>query len=363
MRGGKLKKKTMILLGLIVVVVAILMIVMISCKDSDAAESSDAGSATEEAATETAEDEAVEEVVVIAEESTSCIDCHNDTTLIVSKTVQWENSLHGSGYTFERNGASCAGCHTSEGFTERIAAGSFEASEDVQNPTPINCRTCHDIHNTYTSADWALTTTEPVTIELTNEVYDLGNSNLCANCHQPRTSYEIPVAGGGDVEITSTRFGPHHGDQSSMIAGVGGYGEYNGSNVHYDNVDNGCITCHMSDAYGKQAGGHTMNNTYEYHGAVEESLAGCIACHEDIESFDRDGAQTEIEELLEEVHVLLVAQGLIDGESGSGIPGTFSSEQAGALWNYKTVEEDRSMGVHNFKYAKFLLETALEALE
>jgi hypothetical protein len=106
-----------------------------------------------------------------------------------------------------------------------------------------------------------------------------------------------------------------------------------------------------------------MNITYEYHGATEEYLVGCIECHEDIESFDRDGLQTEIEEMLEEVRVLLVAQGLIDGESGSGITGTFTSEQVGALWNFKTVEEDRSMGVHNPKFTKSLLETALDALK
>jgi formate-dependent nitrite reductase cytochrome c552 subunit len=246
-----------------------------------------------------------------------------------------------------------------------MTTGTFEIAEDIQNPSPINCRTCHNIHDTYTSSDWGLTSSDAVTIELTGDVYDLGNSNLCATCHQPRTSYDIPVAGGGDVEITSTRFGPHHGPQSTMIAGLGGYGEeYTGSNVHYEAVDSGCITCHMTDeAYGKQAGGHTMNITYEYHGATEEYLTGCIECHEDIESFDRDGLQTEIEEMLEEVRVLLVAQGLIDGESGSGITGTFTSEQVGALWNFKTVEEDRSMGVHNPKFTKSLLETALDALQ
>ena len=355
-----MKKKTMILLGLALALVLVFLIPMIACQAPTAEETSDA----EEEVVETAEEEvAAEEVVVTAEDGDSCMDCHNDTTIILAREVQWENSLHGAGYTFERNGASCAGCHTSEGFTEHMVAGTTEVAETIQDPSPINCRTCHNIHDTYTSSDWSLTSSDPVTLELTGDVFDLGKGNLCANCHQPRTSYEIPVAGGGDVEITSTRFGPHHGDQSSMLVGVGGYGdEFTGSNLHED-VENGCITCHMSSAYGKQSGGHTMNVTYVYHDEVEENLAGCIACHEDIESFDRDGLQTEVKEMLEEVHVLLVAQGLIDGESGSGIPGTFTSEQAGALWNYKTVEEDRSMGVHNPKYAKYLLETALEALQ
>lgn len=334
-----------------------------ACQSPAVVETNDSGSDTAET-TDGSSTEVVVSEEIAAAEIDSCTNCHNDATLILARETQWENSLHGSGLTFERNGADCATCHTSEGFTERINTGTFEISEDIQNPSPVNCRTCHNIHDTYTSSDWALASSDPVTFELTGDTYDLGNSNLCANCHQPRPA-DIPQEGGGEYEITSTRFGPHHGPQSSMIAGVGGYGEeYTGSDIHYDNVDSGCITCHMTDtAYGKQAGGHTMNITYEYHGATEEYLTGCIACHEDIESFDRNGLQTEIEEMLEEVHVLLVAQGLIDGESGSGITGTFTSEQAGALWNYKTVEEDRSMGVHNPGFAKFLLKTALEALQ
>lgn len=359
-----MKKKTIILLGLVLIVVLIFLIPMISCQSSTTDETSDTVVATDETSDTTTTDETSDEAVVTAETSTSCIDCHNDTTLILAREVQWGASLHGSGMTFERNGADCATCHTSEGFTERITTGTYEIAEDIDNPSPINCRTCHSIHDTYTSSDWALTTNEAVTFELTGDTFDLGNSNLCANCHQPRPA-EVPQVDGGDYEITSTRFGPHHGPQSSIIAGVGGYGdEYTGSNIHYENVDNGCITCHMTDeTYGKQAGGHTMNITYDYHGQTEEYLAGCIECHEDIETFDRNGLQTEIEEMLEEVRVLLVAQGLIDGESGSGIKGIFTSEQAGALWNYKTVEEDRSHGVHNPGFTKSLLETALEALE
>ncbi len=352
-------KKTVILLGLILAV----MLILAACDNAPTAVPGD------EVPTEAAASDESPEAVVVSDDGgvsdASCSDCHNDTTLIVSKEVQWEASLHGSGMTFERNGADCAICHTSEGFTERIAGDTFEISADIQNSSPINCRTCHNIHDTYTSTDWALTTTEPVTFELTGDTYDLGNSNLCASCHQPRPSYDIPQAGEGDVEITSTRFGPHHGPQSSMIVGVGGFGdEYTGSNVHYDAVNNGCISCHMTDgAYGKQAGGHTMNVTYEYHGETVEYLAGCTGCHTDIESFDRNGVQAEVEELLEEARGLLVAQGLIDGESGSGIAGTFTSEQAGALWNYKTVEEDRSNGIHNPGFTKYLLETAIDALK
>jgi len=101
---------------------------------------------------------------------------------------------------------------------------------------------------------------------------------------------------------------------------------------------------------------------YEYHGNMVENIAGCSTCHTTLEDFEFGGVREKVGSLMEEVHALLVAQGLIK-EDGSGITGTFTSKQAGALWNYKTVEEDRSMGIHNPGYCIFLLETALEALQ
>lgn len=365
-----MKKKLIVLLGLAVSLVVVLLI-FVSCQNSTTSKSSDASSTVAEVSDSSTVAEASDTSTVVAEASeSSCSDCHNASTLIVSKEVQYLNSLHGSGSTVQRNTAACAICHTSEGFTERIDAGTFEIAEDIKNASPINCRTCHNIHETYTSADWSLANIDPVTLELTGDVYDKGNSNLCANCHQPRTDYAVPLAGGGDIEITSPRYGPHHGPQSSLLLGVGGYGdEYTGSNVHYDAVDNGCISCHMTDtAFGKTAGGHSLNITFDNEGVKGEFLNGCIKCHEDIESLDRNGVQTEVDSMVEELRVLLVKQGLIDGASGAGIPGTgipgtFTSEQAGALWNYKTITEDRSHGVHNPGYTKFLLQTAIDTLK
>ncbi len=294
-------------------------------------------------------------------EGPECASCHNDTTLVKSRQVQYAASFHGAGFTFERSGADCAICHTSEGFTERIATGSNKIAGDIQNPSPINCRTCHKVHTSFTKADFALTADAPVKIQLTGDTINLGKGNLCTNCHQPRWAYKVPEVGGGDVEITSTRFGPHHGPQSTMLFGLAGYGEFKGSNVHAS-VPDGCTTCHMASAYGKQAGGHTMKMAYEYHGHEVPNVAGCKSCHSDIKSFDRNGVQTDVEALLDELKALLVAEGLIT-ESGSGIVGTFSSEQVGALWNYKMVSEDRSLGVHNPQYAKALLQTAIDALK
>ena len=293
----------------------------------------------------------------------TCSDCHNETTVIKARQVQWGNSLHGAGFTFERNGTSCAACHTAEGFViSQESGGTKLLDAAVDNPSPINCRTCHNIHDTNTEADWALATTDPVTIDLTGDTVDLGMGNLCANCHQPRTSYDVPVVGGGDVENTSSRFGPHHGPQSTMLFALAGYGDYTGSSGH-SMIEDTCTTCHMASAYGKQSGGHTMSMAYEYHEHEVQNTAGCQSCHTDVEDFNVNGALDEIAALGDELKVLLVREGLL-AESGSAIPGTYTSAQAGALWNYRMVIlEDRSGGVHNPGFAKFLLETGIDALK
>ncbi|MFC1873998.1 hypothetical protein ACFLYX_01715 [Chloroflexota bacterium] len=328
-----MRKKTWGLLGVVALAAVMVVLVLAGCQSAPAEETAQ-----------------------------NCADCHNDTDVVKAIQVQWGNSLHGAGYTFERNGTACAACHTAQGFKTLAKDGSQSLEAAVDNPAPINCRTCHTIHSTNTGSDWALRVSAPVKIVLTGDTIDLGKANLCATCHQPREATGLPVVGGGDVEITSTRFGPHHGPQSTMLAGLAGYGNYSGSKVHMA-VTDGCVGCHMASAYGKQSGGHTMGMAYEYHEAEVQNTAGCQGCHGEIEDFDIDGAMTEIEELGEELRVLLEGAGMITS-SGSAVVGTYSSAQAGALWNYRMVIlEDRSGGVHNPAFAKFLLKTGIDALK
>ena len=67
-----------------------------------------------------------------------CGTCHNVTTQILAKQVQWENSTHATGGHYQRNSTSCAVCHTNEGFRERIETGAFATVADILNPTPPN---------------------------------------------------------------------------------------------------------------------------------------------------------------------------------------------------------------------------------
>jgi hypothetical protein len=299
----------------------------------------------------------------------SCTQCHNDTTIILSKVGQFEEtSVHGTGESFIRGEeGSCAGCHGTEGAKARINAGlppHDESVVGVTNVSPFACITCHNVHATYTSADWALTGNEaPVKLEYTAGTFDGGAGNLCANCHQIRNA--APTVTDGNVAITTSRYGTHYGVEAQMLLGEGGLGATEGKpSTHYSSVGDTCVACHM---------GEEFNHTYLP--AVER----CVACHTDAENFDVNGVQTEVAAKLEELHTIFVDEKLLNPETdlwGIYDPATqkFSNPSAdaplvvpeavaNAMWNYKFVTYDQSMGVHNSSYAQALLESALEAMK
>ena len=77
---------------------------------------------------------------------------------------------------------------------------------------------------------------------------------------------------------------------------------------------------------------------------------------------DLEGYQTEVEGLLDSLAALLIAEGAIDS-SHSPIEQVFSDGNvAGAMHNYGMIEEDRSMGVHNFGYIVSLLQNSIDYL-
>ena len=299
----------------------------------------------------------------------NCMDCHGNSQLITAKLFQWENSLHALGGNFDRNQATCAACHTSQGFLDRIASGSMAASEDVMDPLPPNCYTCHMIHQTYTSDDWALTTTDPVTFWVGGETQDIGSGNLCINCHQARLrTPEVPSPADTDsLEITSPFWGPHHGSQGALFTGSSAFevGDGYTNSVHTVAVENSCIGCHMAPVTGgRDAGGHTFRVETE---GGDLNTNGCIQCHPSSSDLEVlvETTQMEIEMLLEELKTKLIDNGLLGLTFGSyrAVPGKYTPTEVGVLWNYLYIEEDKSGGVHNYNYAKTLLENSIAALE
>jgi hypothetical protein len=129
-----------------------------------------------------------------------------------------------------------------------------------------------------------------------------------------------------------------------------------------NNVRNACIYCHMGTAQGAASGGHTFRVISE---DGDLNVAACAECHMDDDVLldlvaDRQG---QIEARLEDLRLILVDRGLLNGTTDLAIPGSFEGHEAGAFFNYRFVQEDHSRGVHNFKYANALLVNSIAALQ
>ncbi len=305
----------------------------------------------------------------------ACADCHNSNSQMTAFSAQWEESTHATGGNAAyANREGCVQCHTSQGFLEYVAEGSVADISVPQNPMQINCFTCHNIHETFSSDDWALTKPGAETLEVryagADVVWNKGTSNQCVFCHQSRNVSPAPSVNGADFEIANNRMGPHHGPNANLILGKTPF-ELPGAQVPANNphsTASGCVTCHMSAPYGYQAGGHNMAMKYDSHGTETRLLTGCTSCH-DIGSspytaFNNKISefQSEIKEKLEDLEAQLVAAGIYNTTTELANKGTFKANAVLAYLNYNTIKEDRSNGIHNPEYTRVLLDNSIAAM-
>jgi hypothetical protein len=311
----------------------------------------------------------------------TCTNCHNFGDTVIVKIFQYDASKHASASTIiEAARSGCSGCHSHEGFLEKLQTGST-VTKAYNDAAPINCRTCHTIHSTYTPADWALRDVTPVhpyidtttTIDLTVQLAGGtdGTSNLCGKCHQARkTSPWLTNPKGTDsLSVTSTRWGPHHGPQFLMLAGKGAFEMGSSTFRSTDHKSHAtCRNCHMAPAQGEAVGGHTLWMTSSETG---DNVAACKPCHSAIgTSFDYNGAQTTIETKYQTLKVLLAQKNVIDtvndilkGPISASKPKKFTQIQLAVVWNYFLVDADRSMGIHNYAYISDMLDAGIAYMQ
>ncbi len=302
-----------------------------------------------------------------------CMTCHTDNDLaLVAASAQWANSKHGIGETSIINAnigdGGCQGCHTAEGFLANVAG----IPSDSSHFSSIGCFTCHAPHTTGTLG---LRITDPYTL-LNGEGFDKGNANLCAQCHHSRRNVNTYVA---DSVRFSVNYGPHYSNQSDMLSGTGGY-EYAGytyrTSPHINVTLEGCIDCHMSPSIGVVLGGHTWTMEAETVEGEMKNTVGCNTpnCHNGglEETFNYDGYVDSVQVLFDALRLELFAQGLLQYRSAPDDPVTHddsvmvptdrlivkSKDSTGAVFNYRYIYQDGSLGVHNSKYAIDLLQSS-----
>lgn len=297
----------------------------------------------------------------------SCFGCHGDTPGSSSINLsyiaaEYETSIHATGETFVRRTAECSGCHSHEGFLQRVASGAFPTATQTHT-SRIDCWTCHAPH---TTGNFSLRTDEPVTFVAGGGTVNYGTGNLCISCHQARAaSPAVPAAATDSIKVTN-RWGPHHSTMGNLLAGKGGFfsathpAVNSGHSSEPTIVAKGCVACHMdTPPSGGMAGGHSWKMAYDDHGNETQFVDACTSCHPSATDFDVRDGQTTIAALLGQVQARLLQTALIDS-TNLCVPGYYSRSEAQAVWNYLFVLEDRSLGVHNTDYAEAMLQSALD---
>ena len=317
-----------------------------------------------------------------ADGSLFCLTCHAPESMD-AKEAEFAQAGHSEPYT-RFTSTSCAICHSHEGFIEYGLNGQEDLEEAFTHGSKMTCGTCHSHSNNGEPAVFD-TTEGSIPIRFNDSVVmltglddmDFGNnSNVCVRCHQPRRGWSTYDDETGDmVMITSSHAGPHHGAQATALMGLGGDHRVNGlleSMGPSPHGAAGCITCHMDES----------NHTFK------PAAAACEECHDVDADFDHGGARADIatkmatllgllteyegnaiEEDSTETWVVIpdsTVHGILHvDEEGEVHPvvGQFDRAAYSAFWNYMTVMEDQSGGVHNPPYLEALLDASIAAIE
>ncbi len=324
----------------------------------------------------------------------ACADCHGENPKypLLGVRLAYDTSGHkNNDNSWYANGAGCQKCHTNEGFIEFVETG--KVGEYVANPSQPGCFTCHAPHS---RGDFSVRTNTPVKL-IDGSTFNLGDGNLCANCHQARQAAKEFVTA-MDASEVSSHWGAHHGPQSDVVNGTNAFenpaNSYS-SSPHKLVVKDGCASCHMAlpeDRYSNspEVGGHSFNIEGEVHEAGKLNISACVSCHKDVKQvrgreifdikakkdFDHDGAveplQAEVEGLLEAfvnedgtgyLQRLNPPMYAADGSWASSKTGSWTIQEMAALYNYKIILEDRSKGVHNPTYTIQILYDSLKVLD
>lgn len=291
----------------------------------------------------------------------SCVACHSNSHR-APIYASYEASRHAEGLAVGYAGGrgSCSRCHSNEGYINYITG---MPAVNIDNPTAISCKTCHDKHETFDfendGQNFALRSVDPVTLIIDDTiVLDFeGTSNNCAECHQPRRTLEGNFWNYDEetgIFTVGNHFGPHYSNQATMYEGIGGAfiagsTAYpgTGSTTHYSGSS--CVDCHMAADAGDITKGQHSWHTNEN---------SCNSCHSN-GAPHMDDLDTDMETLA----ALLQEAGVLDDTLHAIRDAETSLTVGKALWNFIYVHDDQSHGVHNPAYTRALIKNSIEALQ
>jgi hypothetical protein len=301
----------------------------------------------------------------------SCVKCHSDNdNFMETAKQQWRNSDHSSrrltdttvsGYRTLICGPQC---HTRDGF---IAAVKSDTQMSVF-PLEIGCYACHEPHS---RRDFTVRDSSALTL-VNGDIFDFNKSNLCARCHQSVAKKSDYVADSIVVKNDwLARIANHTSLEADILIGSGGY-EFDTTDIvasSHAGVTGGCLDCHQTPSVGIVLGGHTCRIKNET-GDLYQQACNRTGCHGSGTLAELTGAYIEELQNSRTDSLALLRQKLEDLSlvyPGTEIPRLNQTiplaDEAGALYNYFYLRNDKSRGMHNWKYDSLLIRRTLDYLD
>ena len=256
------------------------------------------------------------EPVIAGLDAELCGTCHNSPHNQLY--TEWQSSAHARSIDRRDTNADfvteCLRCHSADYiFAENIPDNATPDEFDLS----LTCVVCHDPHS------------DEHEFQLRSD-----RAAICNTCH-----YSGAVPG---QEISYP--------QVDLFLGTGGYKypDESYSNTAHTTIGEACIACHMWTSPPMREDTPVMGHTFE------PTVEACRECHPTLETFDRGGAQTGIQELLDELKAELDAATAND---------LFTLSYINAKFNYDFIVADGSLGMHNTRYARALLQDSIGDFE
>lgn len=248
--------------------------------------------------------------------SDTCGTCHGEPKRH-GRFQQWQLSGHANFETAvgEGTNASCAKCHSAQGFVQwsknGFSSAAIEVKWDEETVQPLTCAVCHDPHAIGTTSGSAATNA-PMRLEGTTPMLDAGfkveqagKAAICMTCHNGRRGLR-----NDSIALTDFSRAPHVGPQTDIVMGQNLYFAKTGSKGFHAMITDSCISCHMektdppSDLANKNADGSYGGTNHTFFA----STAICTKCHSAITvTTFQDNIEHRMETLKSEIETALVA--------------------------------------------------------
>lgn len=292
----------------------------------------------------------------ISTSSEVCGTCHGEPKRH-GRFQQWQLSGHANYETAESEGtnASCAKCHSAQGFVQWSKNGFGTAPINVtwntESVHPITCAVCHDPHGVGTTSGSAATNA-PMRIQGTTPMLDagfkaenVGKAAICMTCHNGRRGLK-----NDSIALTDFSRAPHVGPQTDILMGQNLYFTKVGDKGFHASITDSCISCHMektdppADLANKNADGTYGGTNHTFFASTQI----CVKCHSavSVQSFEAN-VEHKLETLKSEIEIALKAVMQAQIRSGNYIDlGAIKVKNAAEIVSVEFIESHGRQGVN-----------------